>query len=236
MVNAKDVTVGMLFFGSLIALGLLTILLSDFNPFSQTYEYDIHFDQANELKVKDNVVIMGTLQGKVTEIQFFEIPETSTRKGYEFDLWVKVTVLMDIPLRLKNDYKITIRNANLLGGKVLDIRLGKSHTPMDIENNKLVGMALRDPIEAISEFIETNKREVKSTLENINNLVKNVSGWTDEISAGKGTLGKFIKSDEMANHIESTLTEVDLFVKDFNRDDSVLAMLVRDPVFPKRVE
>jgi phospholipid/cholesterol/gamma-HCH transport system substrate-binding protein len=184
--------------------------------------------------VKDDVVIMGTLQGKVIDIEFFEMPQRCSERNY--DLWVKVTVLMDIPFTLKRDYQIAIRNANLLGGKVLDIRLGQSPESVNPNTTMLVGLAVRDPVEAISEFIETNKIAVKSTLDKINNLVSNVSDWSDYVSQGKGTLGRIIKSEEMAERLDRIVAEADTFTQSLNRDDNTLALIVRDAEARAKVE
>lgn len=227
MTSAKEIFVGLLFFGTLIALGLLTILLSDFSLFRETYDYDIYFDQANELKMKDDVLIMGTLQGKVLNIEFFEEPLWDNINFVE--LWVRARVRMNIPLVLKEDYSIRIRNASLLGGKVMDIRLGKSNTLLDMDKSRLVGLAVRDPVEAISEFIETNKASVKSTMDKLNNLIGNVSDWSDKISRGEGTLGWLIQSDAAADHVDSILGQINQFTKDINRDDGLLAALTKDP-------
>ena len=110
MADVKTMTVGLLFFGALVALGALTIMLSNFNPFQKTYVYEVYCDMANELKPQDNVLIMGTRQGKVERVEFFEKPLWCTEGTC--DLWVKVTIRMKIPLRLKEDYSVTIRNAN----------------------------------------------------------------------------------------------------------------------------
>ncbi|MFH2002687.1 MAG: hypothetical protein ABIK28_23655, partial [Planctomycetota bacterium] len=64
MTSVKEFSVGLLFFGALIALGLLTIWLQDFSFFEESHEYKVWFDHANEIKVKDNVLIMGKRQGR----------------------------------------------------------------------------------------------------------------------------------------------------------------------------
>ena len=69
MVNVKEITVGLLFFGALVALGVLTIMLSDFDLFEKVHYYDVYFDQANELKVQDNVLIMGTRQASTSTMR-----------------------------------------------------------------------------------------------------------------------------------------------------------------------
>jgi len=227
MFKAKEITVGLLFFGGLISLGFLTIVLTDFALFKQTWEYDILFDQANELKINDNVLIMGTHQGKVQEIEFFDEPRWDSINYTE--LWVRVRVKMEKSLMLKEDYRVSIRNANLLGGKVVDIRLGRSRTTVDPDNTMLVGLAVRDPIEAISDFIETNKGHVKRTLENIDSLVQNVSEWSHQISRGQGPLGRLIYSEPLANNIESFVAKAELFVSDLNSAEGTIGLLIHDP-------
>lgn len=226
MFKAKELTVGLLFFGGLISLGFLTIVLTDFSLFKESHYYDILFDQANELKVNDNVLIMGTHQGKVQEIEFFDEPRWDSVDYKE--LWVRVGVKMDKPLMLKEDYRVSIRNANLLGGKVVDIRLGRTRTPVDPDNTMIVGLAVRDPIEAISDFIETNKGHVKRTLENIDSLVQNVAEWSHQVSRGQGPLGRLIYSEPLANNIESLVAKAELFVSDLNSSQGTVGLLLHD--------
>ncbi len=227
MVNAKEITVGLLFFGTLIALGMLTVMLSDIKLFGKTYVYEIYFDDANELKLQDNVLIMGTRQGKVVDVQFFTDPIWSDVN--HCDLWVKATIRMDIPLTLKKDYRITIRNSNLLGGKLMDIRLGRSRLPQDTDGVRLIGLAVRDPIEAISTFFERNKAYVRSILAHLDQTITDVSVWTEKISKGEGLVGRLIFSDSMAEDFENTVAGVDRLIADALRDDNVLDLLLRDP-------
>jgi phospholipid/cholesterol/gamma-HCH transport system substrate-binding protein len=232
MVNVKEITVGLLFFGALVALGVLTIMLSDFDLFEKAYYSDIYFDQANELKVQDNVLIMGTRQGKVVDVEFFEEPIWS--EEHVTELWVKATVRMDIPLKLKTDYSIAIRNANLLGGKVMDIRLGRSRNPLPPEA-RIVGLAVRDPVEAISEFFERNKGYVESILANVDQTVRDITGWAGQISDGKGLIGRLIYSDTLANDVETFAGGLEQFMADLNREDNTVALFTKDPDTRERV-
>lgn len=227
MADVKEMTVGLLFFGALVALGALTIMLSNFNPFQKTCLYEVYCDMANELKPQDNVLIMGTRQGKVEKVEFFERPVWCTKQAC--DLWVKVTLRMNIPLRLKTDYTIRIRNANLLGGKVMDIRLGRSGEDLDVAHTRLVGFAERDPVAAISEFVERNKGYVESILAHLDSTVTDVSEWADKISRGEGILGRIVTSEPLAREFESIVSRTDRLLGDALRDDNVLALLLRDP-------
>lgn len=227
MVSMKEVAVGLLFFGSLIALGFLTIWLTDFSLFEETYEYEIFFDLANELRVKDEVLIMGKRQGKVMRVEYHEEPLWSERQKCE--LWVSVVVKMDVPLTLKEDYKIRIRNANLLGGKVMDIRLGKSQTLVNPLNTRLVGLAVSDPIEAISDFVETNKGHVRHTLENVDHVVSNLSEWADKISRGEGTIGRLIYSEALANNVDSFVANAERFMTELRNSEGLLGLVLNDP-------
>ncbi|MBU0754319.1 MAG: MCE family protein [Planctomycetes bacterium] len=226
MTSMKEVAVGLLFFSALIALGLLTIWLSDIPIFEETYQYEIYFDQANELRVKDDVLIMGKRQGKVVRVDYHDEPLWSDRNKCE--LWVSVQISMDVPLTLKEDYKIRIRNANLLGGKVMDIRLGKSRTPINPYKVMLVGLAVPDPIEAISDFVETNKGYVNHTLENIDHVMTNVSLWSEKVTRGEGTLGRLIHSESMANNMESFMADAQRFMSQLRDSEGVLGLILND--------
>jgi phospholipid/cholesterol/gamma-HCH transport system substrate-binding protein len=238
MVQAKEMTVGILFFSALVAMGFLTILLSDIALFHPTYEYDVFIDEANDIRIKDQVLIMGTQQGKVTNIEFFPepVPEPVLKEDLPIDLWVKLTISMKIPLTLKEDYSIRIRNATLLGGKVVAIRLGKSKKALDPLPDHLVGMAVRDPVEAISEFVETNKVAVRNTVENIDQFIANLTLWSDHVNQGKGLLGELIFNQDIADGIASLVSGAEAFIVNLNSDENTLSLLTRDPVARERFE
>ncbi|MHC4942958.1 MAG: MlaD family protein, partial [Planctomycetota bacterium] len=236
MVSMKEFLVGLLFFGALVSLGILTIWLSDIPLFEAVYEYTVWFDQANELKVKNDVLIMGKRQGSVKSVKFHEEPLWSDRELCE--LWVSVQIKMDVPLTLKEDYRIRIRNTSILGGKVMDIRLGKSAKRIDTSDPELmlVGLAVRDPIEGISDFVESNKGYVRRTLENLDNLIANATEWSNRISQGEGTLGRLIYSESVANNVESLIANAERFMADLRSSEGTLDLLLRDPVTRNNVD
>lgn len=234
MTTMKEIYVGLLFFGGLLALGALTILLQDFSIFEESYKYTVWCDHANELKVKDNVLIMGKRQGKVTSVKFLEEPLWND--DLKIELWVTVDITMEKPLTLKDDYAIRIRNANLLGGKVMDINLGKSLQPINALGVRLVGKAVADPIEAIKDFIETNKGHLKHTLENVDHLVSNVTLWSQKVTRGEGPLGHLIYSEPLANNIESVVAKTEAIISDIKEGKGTAGLFLMDPAMREKVE
>jgi len=55
---------------------------------------------------------------------------------------------------------------------------------------------------------------LKQTVENLNQTISQLNGVVAEINAGKGTLGKVVKGDELYNNIDSTIASLNVLLKD----------------------
>lgn len=61
-----------------------------------------------------------------------------------------------------------------------------------------------------------NAADIQETIEQIKNLAQNLSGITDKINGGEGTLGKLINQDSTYTYLNTTLKDLDVLLNNFN--------------------
>jgi len=200
MARIQETAVGVLFFGALIGLGILTIALTDFDIFQKRERITVYFDRGAGLKLGDNVRIMGVIQGTVEEVTFLETPHQRPEQGGNY--YVRTTLKLDIPLEsfIKEDHKIWIRNANMLGGKVVDIDLGMQPVCLTAEQimNGLYVFAQEAPFTEIGNLITDHRPAISNIVSNIDMIVENIKLISDEVYEGEGLAHELIYNDELA--------------------------------------
>ena len=112
-----EVTVGAFMFMILLALGFFTIVLSRQNIFTTTYRFDVVFENVKGLREGDNVFVRGVSIGKIKTLQIK--PDG-----------VHVSVNLEQPVELHEDYAIEILPSSVLGGRYLNIYEGSHSTPV----------------------------------------------------------------------------------------------------------
>ena len=200
MAKVNETAVGLLFFGALIGMGALTIFLSDFSLFEKKYDVTVLFDDASGLEEGDNVLVMGTIQGKVHKLDFFRKPRRTG--GGEANHWVEVTLRMDIPLDsyLNTGYKIRIRNSNFLGSKVVDVELGEEGAAL-AGGAVLSGKSIPDPLEEISDLISENRDKVDSSIENFERFTRDLTAASASLNSGDGILNTLLNDKVLADRV-----------------------------------
>ena len=113
-----DVALGLLFFSTLIGLGLVTIVLSDFRFGEERHEIEVFSDDVGFLRLGDPILIHGMNSGKVTAIARLEQPrELPTADGTPVRCTVVVGLRLSVDVRayLRDDYRILIEDRGVLG-------------------------------------------------------------------------------------------------------------------------
>ena len=103
-----EVTVGAFMFMILLALGFFTIVLSRQNIFRPSYRMDVVFENVKGLREGDNVFLRGVSVGKIKTLQI-------KSDG------VHISVNLEQPVELHEDYAIEILPSSVLGGRYLNI-------------------------------------------------------------------------------------------------------------------
>ncbi len=165
-----EILVGLFMFTVLIALGIFTIVLSSENWLKESYRYEFEFSEISGLREGDNVYLRGMNIGRVKQ--------TDLQDGH-----VRVYVSLDVPLHLRQGYKIDVVDASMLGGKHLKIYEGPDEASLLEENVTIRGAK---PVDMIVELGEA---------------INGFQAMIDSANAGEGTLGKLLKDETVYNNM-----------------------------------
>jgi phospholipid/cholesterol/gamma-HCH transport system substrate-binding protein len=161
-----EVIVGMFVFLVLIALGVFTIVLSRQKLFQETYPIHVTFEEVGGLRDGDNVFLRGTQVGIVKSTTLLEDH-------------VDVFAELEVPLNLREDYKIEVVASSMLGGKILTIDEGSLSAPALAENAEIRGAI---PVDVIEELAAA---------------VVQIRTFSDGLASGQGTFGKLLNDDSL---------------------------------------
>ena len=140
MKTSQNITVGLLFFGALFMIGFFTISSED-GPFASSGKQIVaFFDNAAGIKIGSKVTIIGVPGGRVMAIDLISVDKD--RRFVADNSAERVTQRVAITLELKKDlvfyenYSIDIKNASLLGGKVVSIDPGSAIQALELTKTK----------------------------------------------------------------------------------------------------
>jgi phospholipid/cholesterol/gamma-HCH transport system substrate-binding protein len=97
---------------------------------------------------------------------------------------------LDVPVQFRKGYKVEVVASSMLGGKQLKINEG----PLNAA-----------PLPETAEIAGTTPTDI---LEEVGAAVAGIRGMTDQISEGKGTLGKLIKDETVYNDLQATVSNL----------------------------
>lgn len=172
-----EVLVGFFMFIILIALGVFTIVLSQQNFLQKRYPVEVRFDEISGLREGDHVFLRGTKVG-IVKATVLENDHVLVRAD------------LDVPLRLREGYKVEVISSSMLGGKLLKIYEGPYAAPPVPEDAVIQGLR---PIDM---------------LEELGTAVAAIKEMTGQVSAGEGTLGKLIWDDTVYVQLEGIMTNI----------------------------
>ncbi len=83
----------------------------------------------------------------------------------------------------------------------------------NLSSNKVVKI-----FDDIDEITSQNKDDIKNILANLSSSSKSLKNILDEIDAGKGSIGKMVKSEGLFDNLNGFVTDLRNVVKDFNEN------------------
>jgi phospholipid/cholesterol/gamma-HCH transport system substrate-binding protein len=199
--------------GVFVTLGILFFIIGIYiigqkqRLFSDTFTISGIFKNVNGLQVGNNVRFTGINVGTVDDIIILN------------DTSVQVVMIVDEDTHrfIKKDAKAIIGSEGLMGNKTINITPGSlSQTPV-AEN----GFILTDQPVNTDEILS----KLKTTADNLASI-------TDNVSSGKGTIGKLFMDTNMANSLNQTIINLKHGTKGFeeNMDAAKHSVLLRGAV------
>ena len=244
---SQNIAVGLLFFGALIMLGFFTIV-SERGPFSATgKKIVVFFDNAEGIKVGSSVTVIGVPEGVVSNIDLIPVDKDKFMVEANSNLQIGQRVAITMELRRElvfyENYSIKIKNASLLGGKVVSVNPGSSlsttEDPLNPEQHERIAvLAVEDTGlfvgSALEQFLEKRKGESfvelqgKSTGDPIAGLSEIISENRDnlretfqyvrdiayKVNTGQGTLGKLVNDDELHRNANTLVNDAQIVARE----------------------
>lgn len=236
---------GGFFFVTMFVLGVLTIYLGKWNPFEESFTYEVYFDDVDGLRAGDAVLVYGVQTGRVDHIE--ATGETGARR-------LRVHLLMEQSLALREDYSFRISAQSLLGGKRLDVNFGTGDALRQLDD--LRGYSTGDVLKEFGDLIAENRGGIRDLVASIAAIARDiqtreasllsfvldpasdqalaeslqsVQSITAKIDRGDGSLARLLNEGEVLDRVQSILQSGDLILTEIAAGDGTLARLVRDP-------
>ncbi len=185
----SELIVGIFMVAVLALLGYFTIVISgvDLLTGRERVNVSVDFTDVGGLKERDNVIYRGMKVGNVERIAL--LPGR-----------VKVTLLVDKDVVLREKCLITVEASSLLGGNFLLAEEGTGAV-MPLESTVFTGMPpvnwMRDLGQIARRLNEiTSDDGVKGIVSNFTAMSAKLEMMTDRIERGEGTLGKLLSTND----------------------------------------
>jgi phospholipid/cholesterol/gamma-HCH transport system substrate-binding protein len=183
----------MLLLGALFIFGLATFYVENWQFYlGKGYRLTARFSTAHTLDKGDTVRMAGVAVGIVEDLNIET--QVATDKPVEAVLWIRRG------LRVRADDVATIRISSVFGGNYIAIERGDLMA-RELRNGDEIP---RTAVEAsISEVIEQSKK----TLADIDKAVGDIGTVGTQLTEGKGTLGKLLMDEALANKLEKAVDQ-----------------------------
>ncbi len=212
-----EVTVGAFIFMILLALGFFTIIFSYENIFAPTHSVAVKFDHVRGLRQGDNVFIRGVQVGRVRSMEIME-------DG------VRVHATLDYPPNLREDYRVEILPSSLLGGQYISLYEGSPEALSISYDQMLYGATPVDIMEETTATIKTLRESLVEggILENLESTMLRLSRITEDIEAGRGSLGKIMADETLYENIQKVTENLNNITSMMERGEGTLGRLMTD--------
>lgn len=215
----RDFVLGLIFFGSIALLLYITITLTGFS-FHQKNELTVWFANASGLKEGDAVLVSGNPTGKVGRVRY--VPDRPQ------DRRIRVDLILDLPIRLHEGYRVEIREYTLLGGRIVEVEPGPDSAPPLETGAEILGTVAPSALEALAELVNTNRDDFTA-------LVRNLRSASDDLAAGRGLLGALIHDQGMRDDAATFLADARKLGEDIRAGRGTLGALAVDEEVRDRV-
>ena len=191
--------------GLAVLIAIIFLIGNKRNLFSSTFGVYGTFKNVNGLAIGNNVRFAGITVGIVQNITI--INDTTVR--------VDLTLNDDVKKFLKKDSKISIGSDGLMGDKLVVIAPGGITSQVPVTNG--------DQLPSVPP-VDADKIIAKLTgiADNAGTLIQNLSDITGKVNSGKGSLGRLLNNDRMANDLDATVKQAKTTMANVHKTTSTL--------------
>ena len=230
MENSRDFLTGLVFFGLLAALGVVTVFLADFS-LGPAHMLSVSFKEVAGLEEGGDVRVNGVRSGKIRSI---------TARPEQDDVLVTIRFYADPKLNRNAVFRIA--TASALGGQFLAVDRGDVATgplPADAPLQGEAGLdllgAAAQALARAEEILIENQAHIRSLVANLDDFAKalNQSG-TRSLSLLEETLGSTsrvaarLDEQDVAGRIGGVLARLESIAVKIDEGDGLLPALLTD--------
>lgn len=234
----QNFLVGGIFFVSMTLVSIFTVVIKDLSMLKgHQGQMSVVFNKVSGLEPGHKVLASGMEVGQVRELELRE------------DGKVRVLINLTKPVKIYNQYEISVKDASALGGKYVNIELGKQDEgviPLSAEMAPLTGGAqpsiLDDPnlrdafgsIKNIASDIEKGKGTVgllitrREIYDDIAKTASNLRDITDQIRNNQGTIGKLLYNHELYDKVDQIASDIQEITSTIRSGKGTVGKLVKD--------
>ncbi len=218
MPQRKELTWGQLRVGLTVGAGLIIIMAAIFLISGEVgvlgghYSLKAYFSGAQGLRGGSEVDLAGIAVGNVERLYLSSSTDPARA----------VVVVMKVQRKYKNDIRrdsvAEIETAGLLGESFVNISRGSANEPAIANGGEIRGSAGSD-IKAVT----NNVNDVLLNLRQVSNQLEHIG---DQITSGKGTIGKFIYDPTLYNRFNDTVGKMQELVNGISKGQGTLGQMV----------
>lgn len=247
--SARDMILGLLFFGGLFGLAYVTTQLRHWPLTGTQYHMSVLFEDVYGVQREDKVLVHGTQYGRVVRVDPVAMEtwiltgrdlarEGLLDAGSAFIPHVLVTLELEHTLTLTDGYRIYAEDTNLLGGKSISIEPGRpGATPRavpedagafdaesadDLKQIMLLGYPRPHPITALGKLVENNLGDLDSIVDNILTASEKLN------DAEAGLVGYALNNRTAVTKVDRILDNVASFSDNLDNENSLANDLFTD--------
>ena len=209
----RDTTLGLVFFGG---LALLLWATQELNNVSWTpkQRVTVDFENARSLRTGEPVFVLGTRNGKVTNVFL----RTDGEK-----LAVRAHLELDTTVEFKDDAVVKVVDSSFLGGKRVEITPGLTGVAVETDTHVFDGIAPFGPLDALGDLISGDENK-----ENLQGALKGVREFVDKLNKSEGSLARFIEDDTLIKDAEALVASIRKSAEELQKKQSLLGLLIYD--------
>ncbi|WP_345949810.1 MlaD family protein [Mucilaginibacter sp. PAMB04274] len=192
--------------GVFVMVGLFVIFLGIFligsqkSMFNSTFSVYGVFKNVNGLMVGNNVRFAGINVGVVEGINI--VSDSAVR--------VDLTLNNNVKKFIKKDSKVSIGSDGLMGDKLIVISPGGSTSRTEVEGG--------DKLTAVNPLdVDKIINKLTKVADNAESLTGNLNAIVSDINRGKGSLGRLLKNDRIANDLATTVSSAKTTIQNANK-------------------
>lgn len=187
-----ELIVGTFMFMVLLALGYFTIVLGRASIFEKKYPMEVQFEDVMGLRKDDNVVLRGMTVGKVKSLRLENAK-------------VRVLSMLDSPVRLRKDYKITIITTSILGGRYMEIREGSAAAGYLDAGVMPQGEKPYDLMSEAAAAVHDIRKSLNEggILTNLEAVIASAREVADKVNKGEGTVGRLVNDGSLYKNFDA---------------------------------